>query len=420
MKTRVAFIGWRGMVGSVLLDRMRTCGDFARLQPVFFSTSNPGGAAPDVGVDTPNLGDAHDLDVLGQYPVIVTCQGGGYTDAVHDRLRASGWGGYWIDAASALRMRDEAALVLHPVNGKRVAEAIAGDTRDLIGANCTVSLMLVATAGLFEAGLVEWVSSMTYQAASGAGAASMTELVAQMGYLGGRADLAADALDLDRAVGDALTAPDFPRKHFGHPLAANVLPFIDRPVADGQSREEWKAQVEANKILGTKTPVPIDGTCVRVGALRSHAQGLTIKLTKDVPLADVEAILKEYKRKDREITERAKDILEHRGLAYSDLFRTKRHLAEQQGFGIGDDSIVWMINQMLEVFMQSQWVEEIYCDDATIRRKIRHVLRAHMQADDDLDREVRRHLKHLDENTTSFEIEYEKQLANVKRKHGLE
>ncbi|MCB9539733.1 MAG: aspartate-semialdehyde dehydrogenase [Myxococcales bacterium] len=294
MKTRVAFIGWRGMVGSVLLDRMRTCGDFARLQPVFFSTSNPGGAAPDVGVDTPNLGDAHDLDVLGQYPVIVTCQGGGYTDAVHDRLRASGWGGYWIDAASALRMRDEAALVLHPVNGKRVAEAIAGDTRDLIGANCTVSLMLVATAGLFEAGLVEWVSSMTYQAASGAGAASMTELVAQMGYLGGRADLAADALDLDRAVGDALTAPDFPRKHFGHPLAANVLPFIDRPVADGQSREEWKAQVEANKILGTKTPVPIDGTCVRVGALRSHAQGLTIKLTKDVPLADIEAILAEH------------------------------------------------------------------------------------------------------------------------------
>ncbi|MCA9543325.1 MAG: aspartate-semialdehyde dehydrogenase [Myxococcales bacterium] len=292
--TRVAFIGWRGMVGSVLLARMQAEGDFKALEPVFFSTSAAGGDPPDVGVPAPPLGDAHDLEALADFPVIVTCQGGDYTKAVHPRLRAMGWRGYWIDAASALRMAPTSTLILDPVNGAQVQAAIAGGARDLIGANCTVGLMLVATVGLFRAGLVEWVTAMTYQAASGAGAANMRELVEQMGYLAGQAPHPAEgALALDRAVQAAFGHPAFPDAAFGHPLAGNVLPWIDTALPSGQSREEWKAQVEANKLLGLDPPVPIDGTCVRVGALRCHSQGLTIKLKKAAPLDEIEALIAE-------------------------------------------------------------------------------------------------------------------------------
>lgn len=290
---RVGFVGWRGMVGSVLMARMAAEGDLAGLTPWFFSTSNVGGAPPAVAGDAPPLKDAYATGELAACDVIVTCQGGDYTLRVHPALRAAGWRGVWIDAASALRMAPESTLILDPVNGDAVAEAIAGGARDLIGANCTVGLMLVATAALFRQGWVEWVTSMTYQAASGAGAQHMIELIDQMGHLAGLrgATPAGDALALDRAVQGAFDDPAFPTARFGRPLAGNVLPWIDRPVAGGQSREEWKAQVEAHKILGSPREVPIDGTCVRVGALRCHAQGLTLKLTRDVPLDEIEAAI---------------------------------------------------------------------------------------------------------------------------------
>ncbi len=290
---KVGIVGWRGMVGSVLLQRMQEENDFNGIEPVFFSTSQAGQDAP---MGAGRLEDASNIDALKKLDVILTCQGGDYTKEVHPQLRAAGWDGYWIDAASSLRMEKNAVIILDPVNRTVIDQALADGIKDYIGGNCTVSLMLMALGGLFEAGLVEWMSSMTYQAASGAGAPNMRELLEQMGSLNGSvagllADPASAILDIDRKVTAQLNDASLPKKEFGFPLAGNLLPWIDREVEDGQSREEWKGLVETNKILGTATPIPVDGLCVRVGAMRSHSQALTIKLTKDVPMADIEQII---------------------------------------------------------------------------------------------------------------------------------
>ena len=293
----VGFVGWRGIVGSVLLERMQEEGDFAGLAPAFHSTSAPGGPGPaGLGFDTGRLGDAFDVGALDRHDVVVTCQGGDYTAEVHPRLRAAGWNGYWIDAASALRMDPGTVLVLDPVNADVVAEGLAAGRRDFCGANCTVSLMLMALAGLFRAGLVEWMTSMTYQAASGAGAAHLRELAAQMAAIGEAAstplaDPASSALAIDRSVREVLADDGFPQDRFGAPLAASLLPWIDRPVGSGESREERKGFEEGNKILGSEVPVPIDGICVRVGSMRCHAQACTIKLREDRPLDEIEALI---------------------------------------------------------------------------------------------------------------------------------
>jgi len=298
---RVGFVGWRGMVGSVLMERMAAEGDFAvaGLEPVFFSTSQPGGPAP--RPEAPPLGDARDLDALAAMDVIMSCQGGPYTLDVHPRLRARGWAGFWIDAASALRMRDHAVIVLDPVNRAAIERAIAAGVRDFVGGNCTVSLMLMGLAGLFEQGWVEWVSTMTYQAASGAGAAALRELVAQMHALGLAASdlltapVEASVLELDRRVTGALRGStggaELPTAVFGAPLAASLIPWIDSPVEGGQTREEWKGMAEANKILEADPAIPIDGLCVRVGAMRCHSQAVTLKLTRAVPLDEIEAAI---------------------------------------------------------------------------------------------------------------------------------
>ena len=293
----VGFVGWRGMVGSVLLERMREEGDFAGLAPTFYSTSTPGGPGPGgLGFDSGRLGDAFDVAALSRHDVILTCQGGDWTKEVHPRLRAAGWNGYWIDAASALRMEPGTVLVLDPVNADVIAEGLAGGRRDFCGANCTVSILLMAFAGLFRAGLVEWMTSMTYQAASGAGAAQVRELAAQMAAIGEAvqgplADPASTALAVDRRVREVLADSGFPTDRFGAPLAASLLPWIDRPIGDGQSREEGKAFEEGNKILGSEEPVPIDGLCVRVGSMRCHAHAVTAKLRGDRPLGEIEALL---------------------------------------------------------------------------------------------------------------------------------
>ncbi|MEA3274128.1 MAG: aspartate-semialdehyde dehydrogenase [Pseudomonadota bacterium] len=295
---RVGFVGWRGMVGSVLMDRMRAGNDFAGIaEPVFFTTSQVGQSGPDVGRGDQGLQDAYDLDALSSMDAIVTCQGGGYTKGVYADLRAKGWRGYWIDAASALRMAEESVIVLDPVNLDVIEEALARGKRDFIGGNCTVSLMLMAIGGLFRQDLVEWVSAMTYQAASGAGAKNMRELIEQMGALHGGvgsllADPASAILDIDRLVTDTMRGGDFPIEQFGVPLAGSLIPWIDVQLENGQSKEEWKGVAETNKILGrSDRPVPIDGTCVRIGAMRCHSQGLTIKLKRDVPVDEIEDII---------------------------------------------------------------------------------------------------------------------------------
>jgi aspartate-semialdehyde dehydrogenase len=294
---QVGFIGWRGMVGSVLVQRMREERDFDLIDPVFFSTSQAGAAAPAIGRTAPPVKDAHDVKALADADVLISCQGGDYTAEIHPRLRAAGWRGYWIDAASALRMKDHAVIVLDPVNRDVIDRALDRGVTDFIGGNCTVSLMVMAMAGLFRAGLVEWVSSMTYQAASGAGAKHMRELVAQMGVLHGAvaarlSDPSSTILEIDRGVTEALRGAALPISEFEHPLAGSLLPWINEDLGNGQSREEWKAMAEANKILGRAgSPIPIDGICVRVGAMRCHSQALTVKLTREVPLAEIEAVL---------------------------------------------------------------------------------------------------------------------------------
>ncbi|WP_337882812.1 aspartate-semialdehyde dehydrogenase [Chromobacterium haemolyticum] len=295
---RVGFVGWRGMVGSVLMQRMREENDFAVIaEPVFFTTSNVGGKAPDIGRDTPALKDAKDIAELKSMDVIVTCQGGDYTNEVYPQLRAAGWNGYWVDAASALRMEDNAIIILDPVNKAVIEQGLARGVKDYVGGNCTVSLMLMALGGLFQNDLVEWATSMTYQAASGAGAQNMRELLSGMGAINAQvsgllADPASAILDIDRKVSDFLRADDFPCQNFGVPLAGSLIPWIDKDLGNGQSKEEWKGGVETNKILGrSANPVPVDGLCVRVGAMRCHSQALTIKLKRDVPLDEIEAML---------------------------------------------------------------------------------------------------------------------------------
>ena len=295
--TTVGFIGWRGMVGSVLMERMRAERDFDAIEATFFTTSNVGGAGPTIGKPVGALRDANDIAALARNDVIITCQGGDYTKAVHPKLRAAGWRGYWIDAASALRMDKDAVIVLDPVNRPVIDKAVAAGVRDFIGGNCTVSLMLMAIDGLLKADLVEWVSAMTYQAASGAGAQNMRELLQQMGELHFAAkglldDPASAILDIDREVAGILRDQDFPTEHFGVPLAGSLLPWVDTDLGNGQSREEWKGHAETNKILGRESrPIDIDGLCVRVGAMRCHSQGLTVKLRRDVPLAEIESLL---------------------------------------------------------------------------------------------------------------------------------
>ena len=293
----VGFVGWRGMVGSVLMGRMLEDNDFRDIEPVFFTTSQVGQAGPDIGRDVPPLKDANNIDELKKLDVIVTCQGGDYTNDVYPKLRAAGWQGYWIDAASALRMKDHAVIILDPVNRKVIDDALANGVKDFVGGNCTVSLMLMSLGGLFNAGLVEWATSMTYQAASGAGAQNMRELIAQMGKIhadvaGQLADPASAILEIDRQVAATMRSDDLPKANFGHALAGSRLPYIDKQLDNGQSKEEWKGQAETNKILGRSiNPIPLDGTCVRIGAMRCHSQALTIKLTRDVPMDEINDII---------------------------------------------------------------------------------------------------------------------------------
>jgi len=294
---RVGLIGWRGMVGSVLMGRMKEENDFEHIEPVFFTTSNPGGKGPAIGKDVPPLKDAHNLDELKAMDIIITCQGGEYTSNVFFKLRSAGWKGYWIDAASTLRMEKEAIIILDPVNMDVIKDGIRGGVRNYIGGNCTVSLMLIGLGGLFKAGLIEWMTSMTYQAASGAGANNMRELIRQMGAIhasvqGKLADPASAILDIDRTVAETIRSDAYPKENFGAPLAGSLIPWIDKQLPSGQSKEEWKGQAETNKILGRdNNPISIDGLCVRIGAMRCHSQALTIKLAKNVPLDEINDML---------------------------------------------------------------------------------------------------------------------------------
>lgn len=291
---RVGFIGWRGMVGSVLMERMTAEKDFSQMESHFFSTSQAGGKAPAVANGNPVVLNAMDPKELAGMDILVSCQGGDYTKEIFPLLRKNGWQGLWIDAASALRMNDDAIIVLDPVNRTQIQRALDSGVKNYVGGNCTVSLMLIALHGLFKENLVEWVSSMTYQAASGAGAKNMIELLDQMKTIGNSfaKHPSMGALDLEKEMNTTIAGADFPKTNFGHALALNLLPWIDSELPSGQSREEWKAQVEANKILGNKTEIPVDGTCVRVGALRCHSQGLTIKLKKSAHLSTVEEIIR--------------------------------------------------------------------------------------------------------------------------------
>ena len=294
---RVGLVGWRGMVGSVLMGRMLEERDFDHIDPVFFSTSNVGGKGPAIGKDVPTLQDAKSIDALKAMDIIITCQGGDYTAEIFPKLRAAGWKGYWIDAASTLRMDKDAIIILDPVNKGVIEEGIKKGVKNYIGGNCTVSLMLIGLGGLFQNGLIEWMTSMTYQAASGAGANNMRELLKQMGAIYASVktkldDPASAILDIDKTVAETMRSPEFPRQHFGATLAGSLIPWIDKKLENGQSKEEWKGQVETNKILGREAnPIPIDGLCVRIGAMRCHSQALTIKLTRNVPLDEIHAML---------------------------------------------------------------------------------------------------------------------------------
>ena len=301
---KVGLVGWRGMVGSVLMQRMREENDFALIDPVFFSTSSAGGSVPDWAAGAKFAGqpllDAKSVADLKAMDIVITCQGGDYTNEVFPQLRAAGWNGYWIDAASALRMQADAVIILDPVNRAVIDAALGRGVKNYIGGNCTVSLMLMAMGGLFAADLVEWLTSMTYQAASGAGAQNMRELLLQMGAVhGAAADMLKDPgsaiLEIDRKVAASLRGSDIPTANFGVPLAGSLIPWIDKDLGNGQSKEEWKGQAETNKILGREDkPLPVDGICVRVGAMRCHSQAMTIKLKKDVPLAEIEDMLAKH------------------------------------------------------------------------------------------------------------------------------
>lgn len=315
MKT-VGLVGWRGMVGSVLMQRMSEEHDFDVIRPVFFSTSQHGQAAPAFGGQSAGtLQDAFDIDALKALDIIITCQGGDYTSDIYPKLRAAGWNGYWIDAASTLRMKDDAIIILDPVNHKVIHDGLNSGVKTFVGGNCTVSLMLMSLGGLFENNLVEWASVATYQAASGGGARHMRELLTQMGMLHNHVakelqDPASAILGIERKVTELSRAGVLPTDNFGVPLAGSLIPWIDKQMENGQTREEWKGQAETNKILRTSSVIPVDGLCVRVGALRCHSQAFTLKLKKDVPLTDIEQMLAAHNKwvkvvpNDREISMR--------------------------------------------------------------------------------------------------------------------
>nr|WP_076590955.1 aspartate-semialdehyde dehydrogenase [Herminiimonas arsenitoxidans] len=292
----VGLVGWRGMVGSVLMQRMQEESDFDHIEPIFFTTSNKGGKAPAMAKKETTLQDANDIDALKKCDIIITCQGGDYTTEIFPKLRAAGWDGYWIDAASTLRMKDDAVIVLDPVNQNVIQDAMGRGVKNYIGGNCTNSILLMGVGGLFKEGLVEWVSSMTYQAASGGGANHMRELLSGMGVVHGAVanELATPSsaiLDIDRKVAESIRK-DVPTEFFGAPLAGGLIPWIDAQLENGQSKEEWKGQAEVNKILGNTQIIPVDGLCVRIGAMRCHSLALTIKLKRDVPLAEIESIIR--------------------------------------------------------------------------------------------------------------------------------
>lgn len=300
MIKRVGFIGWRGMVGSVLMQRMQAENDFTRIaEPIFYTTSQVGQVGPDIGKDIPPLQNATDINNLRTLDVIVTCQGSDYTKQVHADLRNSGWQGYWLDAASYLRMEDQSIIILDPVNRTVIDKALDAGKKDYIGGNCTVSLMMLGMGGLFAHDMIDWISAMTYQAASGGGAKPMRELLAQMGSIYGSVealltDPSSAILEIDRHVTAQLRSEAYPTSEFGVPLAGSLIPWVDAQLDNGQSREEWKAGVEANKILNHRhSPIPIDGICVRIGAMRSHSQALTIKLKQNIPMDEIHQILAE-------------------------------------------------------------------------------------------------------------------------------
>jgi aspartate-semialdehyde dehydrogenase len=296
---KTGFVGWRGMVGSVLMERMAEEQDFRHIDPVFFTTSQVGQDGPDIGSGATVLEDAFNLDALFRMDIILTCQGGDYTTEIYPQLRNRGWTGFWIDAASTLRMENDSLIVLDPINSTVIKRGLSNGIKDFTGGNCTVSLMLMGLGGLFNAGLVEWASSMTYQAASGAGAQNMRELILQMGAIKSAVSdqLAVPSsaiLDIDRGVTDILRSEAFPVDSWGYPLAGSLLPYIDTELANGQSREEWKNQAETNKILARESnPIPLDGLCIRVGSMRCHSQALTLKLTANVPMDEIESMLNE-------------------------------------------------------------------------------------------------------------------------------
>lgn len=310
---KVGLVGWRGMVGSILMERMQQEGDFTKIDATFFTTSQTGQLGPDIAGDAKPLLDANDINELAKMDVVLTCQGGDYTKAVYPALRETGWNGYWIDAASALRMADDSIIVLDPVNLDVIKRGLEQGVKTFVGGNCTVSLMLLALGGLFEQDLIEWVSPMTYQAASGAGARNMKELIAQMGEIhnevADKLDPASAILEVDKLVSEKIKSDTLPTDQFGVPLAGSLIPWIDVPMPSGQSKEEWKAEVEANKILGSnKQPIPVDGLCVRIGAMRCHSQAMTIKLKKDISVEEVESILASHNQwvkvvpNEREVT----------------------------------------------------------------------------------------------------------------------
>lgn len=316
MKLKTGLIGWRGMVGSVLMERMTAEKDFDFIDPLFFTTSQAGQKAPDIGYDVPVLQDAYNIDTLKNMEAIICCQGGSYTEKVFPELRKAGWNGYWIDAASTLRMVDESEIILDPVNRNVIDNALKNGVKTFAGGNCTVSLMLMGLGGLFNNNAIEWLTSMTYQAASGAGAKNMRELLAQMRDLGNAAGPLLDnpssaILDIDRLVTQKLNDGSLAVDNFGAPLAGSLIPWIDKAVEGGMTKEEWKGFAETNKILRPETPIDIDGLCVRIGSMRCHSQALTIKLKKNIPLDEIEDMIRTGNRWSDFISNNKEDTLQY-------------------------------------------------------------------------------------------------------------
>jgi aspartate-semialdehyde dehydrogenase len=368
---RVGFVGWRGMVGSVLMQRMLDERDFDYIdEPVFFTTSQVGEAGPEIGKSIPTLKDAKSIDELKQMDAIISCQGGDYTKEIFPKLREAGWNGYWIDAASSLRMADDALIILDPVNRDVIDAGLSKGVKNFIGGNCTVSLMLMGLGGLFKGGQVEWLTSMTYQAASGGGARHMKELISQMGIVhnavSGQLDPASAILDVDKRVAETIRSSDMPVDNFGVPLAGSLIPWIDVALENGQSKEEWKGFVETNKILGrSDSPVPIDGTCVRIGAMRCHSQAFTIKLKQDIPMDEIEAMLAEANDwvkvvpNDRDITMRELTPAKVTGTLSVPVGRLRKmNLGPQylNAFSVGDQ-LLWgaaePLRRMLRILLEA-------------------------------------------------------------------